>query len=124
MSVHKSIHLLTESVIEYIDQIDEFFKEVKQSGEKKDFFEVVKPFADEVKVINDQWKLAAMEWIEETRPKNINMKQIESANEQIEMLSVQAFYPDTSKTRFINYIQSVRFILNSILDELKKQKNS
>lgn len=81
------------------------------SGEKGDFFTQVKPFADEVKEVVDHWRKESAAWIKENRPKNLHATQIESAAEQMEMISVQAFFPETSRTRFINYLQSVRYVL-------------
>jgi hypothetical protein len=112
---------LTTQLWEYMDEISVKFEEVKKTKEKGDFFLEVKPFADQVKTANDQWKQEAAIWIKENRPKHLHEKQIESASEQIEMLSVQAFFPETSRSRFINYWQSVRFILSTLLDYLKDE---
>lgn len=121
--MENSVDLLTlnNSLMNYLDKISVKFDEVKESKEKGNFYLEVKPFADEVKEVNDKWKMVAIEWIKNRNPKNLHEKQIESAYEQIELLSVQAFYPDTSKTRFINYFQTVRFILLSINDQIEKK---
>lgn len=118
LSNEESLLQLTKELVTYLDQIEAKFQSVKESGEKSDFFAVVKPFADEVKEVNDRWRDSAIDWIDVERPKNIFEKQIQSTYEQIEMLSVQAFFPDTSRTRFVNYLQSVRFILNTVMDRL------
>ncbi|RTR30534.1 DUF1798 family protein [Robertmurraya yapensis] len=112
---------LTKKLLDYMEFISNKYDEVKISGVRGDFFTEVKPFADEVKEINDKWSELASSWIASNRPKNLHVKQIESSTEQIEMLSVQAFYPETSKTRFINYVQSVRFILTTLIVQLEKQ---
>lgn len=118
MTKAEELLLLTEKLIVYMDIVANKFQEVKHTGEKGEFFSEVKPFADEVKVVNDQWLKSATAWIEEARPKNLYVKQIQSTHEQIEMLSVQAFFPDTSLTRFKNYLQSVQFILKTICDQV------
>lgn len=115
---------LTNELLQYTNRISIKFEEVKESKVKGDFYSEVKPFADEVKMVNDEWQNLAKAWIRENRPKHLHEKQIDSTYEQIEMLSVQAFFPDTSRTRFINYWQSVRFILNTLIDHLEKNKNS
>jgi len=33
----------------------------------------------------------------------------------LEVISVQAFFPETSKKRFLDQVQSVEFILNSMI---------
>ncbi|MFE8702194.1 YppE family protein [Cytobacillus sp. FJAT-54145] len=110
---------LSEKLLSYMDFIEGRYQEARKSQEKGDFYTEVKPFADEVKAINDAWKEEAASWVRVERPKHIHFKQIESAYDQIEMLSVQAFYPETSRTRFINYLQSVKYILKVMVDELK-----
>ncbi|WP_019155980.1 YppE family protein [Robertmurraya massiliosenegalensis] len=110
---------LTEKLLAYIEQISDKFEEVKETKVKGDFFLEVKPFADEVNGVKEEWHHLAVKWIEENKPKYLHVKQIESTSEQMELLSVQAFFPDTSRTRFINYWQSARFILTSLKDLLK-----
>ncbi|MGG7617979.1 YppE family protein [Robertmurraya sp. GLU-23] len=102
---------LNERLYGYTKEIEDTFLSVKMSGEKGDFFTQVKPFADEVKEVVDHWRKESVAWIGENRPKNLHIAQIESAAEQMEMISVQAFFPETSRTRFINYLQSVRYVL-------------
>lgn len=106
--------LLTEQLLDYSNKISSTYENVKVSKVKGDFFTEVKPFADAVKEVNDEWQEIARTWIREQKPKYLHEKQIESTYEQIEMLSVQAFYPDTSRKRFIDTLQSVRFILKSL----------
>lgn len=111
---------LTNKLFEYTLYISNKYEEVRASGVKGDFYAEVKPFADEVKIINDKWKMAATEWILNSRPKNIHVNQIDSAHEQIETLSIQAFFPETSRTRFINYLQSVQYVLKVIISEIEQ----
>jgi len=111
---------LNERLYEYTKEIDDTFLSVKMSGEKGDFFSQVKPFADEVKEVVDHWKVEAASWIKRNRPKNLHTSQIESAAEQLEMISVQAFFPETSRTRFINYLQSVRYVLTVLRENINK----
>lgn len=119
MEQYVTLLTLTKKLLDYMEFISKKYDEVKISGVRGDFFTEVKPFADEVKEINDKWAELAASWIELNRPKNLHVKQIESSTEQIEMLSVQAFFPETSKTRFVNYVQSVRFVLTSLIAQLE-----
>lgn len=114
--------ILTEKLQMLTNTFFEQFQTTKTTGERGDFYKTVKPFADEVKVLNDKWKLLALKWVEETKPKYIHPLQIENCYEQIETLSIQAFYPETSKSRFLHYLQTVRYILTTILDELSNEK--
>lgn len=124
METYEQLLVRTATLLKDIDHITKIFEETKASNKRGDFYTEVKPFADEMKGKKDDWERLAVKWIEETRPKHLYLKQIESASEQIEMLSVQAFYPDTSRTRFINYVQSVRYILIAMVDEIEKNKKA
>lgn len=115
----------TNTLSKYVEQIESKFLMVKESGEKGDFFNEVKPFADEVQQVNNEWKEEAKAWININKPRNLNGNQIDSASEQIDMISVQSFYPETSRTRFINYVQSVRYVLTLLqtyLDKYERKK--
>lgn len=114
------LKVITEDLLGELDRMMAIFEETKLSNKRGDFFSEVKPFADEMKRKKEEWAELSFQWIKEVRPKHLHEKQIESAGEQIEMLSVQAFYPDTSRTRFINYLQSVRYILKGLKDQLDK----
>lgn len=118
MNNHKELTSLTNQLLNYINKMSERYTKARESGLAGDFFQEVKPFADEVKVINEQWKKEAIEWIEQNRPKNLFSQQIESTHEHIETMSVQAFFPDTSRSRFFNLISSSNYVLNQILQLL------
>jgi lantibiotic modifying enzyme len=113
---------LTEQLVIYVQASDDKYKRVKDSGEKADFYNEVKPFADEVKAINDRWKKKAVEWVNRLKPKNLYSQQIDSASEHIEMVSIQAFFPETSKTRFINYVNSAMYVLKQLIGLLTEEK--
>ncbi|KAB2333644.1 YppE family protein [Bacillus mesophilum] len=112
----------TEKLIEYVKRADEKYKEIKLSGEKGDFYNEVKPFADEVKEINDQWKNTVIQWIHTERPKNIHEQQIDSCHEHIEIISIQSFFPETSRTRFKNLVSSSIYVLQTIVFALDNDK--
>ncbi|MBG9590761.1 hypothetical protein ABE26_26925 [Cytobacillus firmus] len=113
---------MTEMLLEYVEISDSRYKKVKESGEKGDFYNEVKPFADEVKSINDRWKGEAREWVSIHKPRNLYSQQIESASEHIEMVSIQAFFPETSRTRFINYVNSAVYVLKQLIILLSDEK--
>ncbi|UII54598.1 YppE family protein [Cytobacillus spongiae] len=120
MSVNK-LKSLTEELLQSVDSINERFAISKESGVPGDFYQEVKPFADGVKQKSDEWAQEAMQWIAANRPKNLHPNQINSATEQMELISVQAFFPEVSKTRFINYSQSVQYVLKVLRDYLSEE---
>lgn len=116
-------HLLEQTIKlkDTIETLQATFLEVKETGKEPDFFKDVRPFADETKTAAVEWQKHATSWINEIKPKYIYKQQIDSTVENIELISVQAFYPSTSRARFLNYVQSVDFVLNNVLKELNNK---
>ncbi|KAB2338284.1 YppE family protein [Cytobacillus depressus] len=112
---------LTKELINYINVITERFAEAKETGVAGDFFLEVKPFADEVKGVNDQWKKEAGKWVIQNKPKNLYSQQIDSVHEHIETISVQAFFPQTSRARFNHLVVSSNYVLNYLLQILLEE---
>ncbi|GLB57951.1 YppE family protein [Cytobacillus sp. NCCP-133] len=122
MTHNEDLLQLTEQLLAYMHTSDNRYKKVKESGAKGDFYSEVKPFADEVKALNDKWRIDASEWLLRHKPRNLYPQQIDSASEHIEMVSIQAFFPETSKTRFINYVNSAIYVLKQMIGLLSKEK--
>lgn len=112
---------LTEQLTKFTLLISRRYIEVKEIQKSGDFYSEVKPFADEVKLINDQWKRKAIDWIIKHRPKNIFVQQIEATHENIETISIQSFYRETSKTRFTNLLVSSQYVLNRLHQIVNKE---
>jgi ATP-dependent Lon protease len=111
---------LTEKLLQYNREFMKYYQEGREFELQYDFHEVIKPFADEVQAINGAWKRAMKKWLSETNHKHLHLKQIDTTSEHIEQLSIQAFFPKTSKTRFLNTNRTIEFFLLEILKELKK----
>ena len=111
---------LTEKLLGCNEEIMQKFEETKQTEIAGDFYREVKPFVDRVKEIMDQWEEKVIAWITNCRPRNLHVNQIESVKEQLEMIAVQAFFPQTSRTRFLNTVHSVDYVLKTILLEIEK----
>ncbi|MEH7075170.1 YppE family protein [Neobacillus drentensis] len=115
----KEIIQLTEKLLVFNKLCMKYYQEGRETGTKHDFHKVIKPFANEVKDINEQWKPAMKNWLSNTNHKHLHVKQIDTTSEHIEQLSIQAFFPETSKTRFFNANRTVEYFLLEILKELK-----
>ncbi|WP_176167377.1 YppE family protein [Mesobacillus jeotgali] len=111
---------LSEKLLEKLKFAHRRFQLSKQEGVRGDFDGEVKPFADEVKVNTDSWRESASMWVKQNKPKNLHVNQIETAANYLEVISIQAFFPETSKKRFLDQIQSVEFILSSLILALKQ----
>jgi hypothetical protein len=110
---------LTERLFQYNRLFLQYYQHARETGEKQDFEKRIKPFVNEVKNVNDEWEKRMKQWLTESDPKHIHLKQIDTTTSHIEQLSVQAFFPETSKTRFLNSQRTVEYFLTEVLKELK-----
>ncbi|PAQ13382.1 hypothetical protein CD798_14890 [Bacillaceae bacterium SAOS 7] len=110
---------LTTELLAVVKEANEIYHEKRRTNEKGDFYEEVKPFADRAKDVSTRWKKEIDEQLPKGGFKYIHPPQVKAVVENIELVSVQAFFPETSYTRFKNYIESTSFLLNSLLNELK-----
>ncbi|MCM3766604.1 YppE family protein [Neobacillus niacini] len=113
---------LTESLFRYNRLFLQYYQEARETGEKQDFEKTIKPFVNEVKDSSDEWQKLMRQWLSKVSPKHIHLKQIDTTASHIEQLSVQAFFGQTSKTRFLNSQRTVEFFLAEVLTELEKKK--
>ncbi|WP_243290021.1 DUF1798 family protein [Bacillus sp. FJAT-47783] len=95
------------------------FLKTKASKCEYSFHDQVKPYCDEVFGVLDEWSEGVTRWIDEYRPKYIVQAQIENCKEQLEQLTVQSFFHQSSFKRFKDMKESVQFILESIIQRIK-----
>ncbi|GAA0347970.1 hypothetical protein GCM10008967_42870 [Bacillus carboniphilus] len=115
---------LTDELIQNTETIKATFAEVKQANEKRDFYKEVKPFADQVKILLDEWEPLAIKWLKEHSVKNVHPQQIAHTTENLDMISIQCFFPETSLKRFRHYAESVEYVLKSLQKAIKDLNES
>ena len=115
VELENNILSLSRKLLENVDTALNRFHHSKEEGVRGDFHTEVKPFADEIKMAADAWRESAVQWVRKNRPKNLHANQIETAADYLEVISVQAFFPETSKKRFLDQVQSVQYILKSMI---------
>ena len=123
MNQDQEIIFLTKKLLTYTETAFRTYELTKKAGVRGDFYSEVKPFADGVKDTAKLWKEAATAWVIENKPKNLHALQIQTAADYLEVISVQAFFPETSKKRFMDQIQSVEYILNSGIAAIENAAN-
>ncbi|MDZ5711975.1 YppE family protein [Jeotgalibacillus haloalkalitolerans] len=104
----------TNELIEITRRADLEYNNRRESKEKGDFYEEVKPFADHAHSILKEWKVAASNYLIEQPKKNIHQNQVAATAENIELVVVQCFFPETSYKRFKSYIQSSLYVLEQL----------
>ncbi|TFE03050.1 YppE family protein [Jeotgalibacillus salarius] len=110
----ENILKMTIELINITNQADEEYNKRRESGLKGDFFNEVKPFADHANLIVQEWKSAAADFLIEYPKKNIHQNQIFATAENMELIVVQCFFPETSYKRFKSYIQSSLYVLEQL----------
>lgn len=114
---------MTSGLLECNRRAAESFQRCRATGKQGDFYTEVKPFADKVKALSEEWEPKAVKWVTDIRPKNLHPLQIKNTAENLQMVSIRAFFPDTSIKRFKSHIQSIEYVLERILEEIEKSKS-
>jgi hypothetical protein len=109
---------LTAKLLKYNEEAALSYAQCRETGESADFYKVVKPFADRVKADVEEWQERASKWVISNKPKYIYPMQIKNAAENLQMVSVQAFFPKTSLKRFNEHVRSIEYILSGLIEEL------
>ncbi|MDQ0213653.1 hypothetical protein J2S13_000047 [Oikeobacillus pervagus] len=122
----KSLKELTNQLIELNFQANQIYDQVRESGQRGDFYLEVKPFANQVKKVSEDWGNLARKWLDYIvpKPKTFHANQIKATVENLELVSVQAFFPESSYKRFKNYVRSIDFVLKQLMDELQMSEES
>ena len=112
---------ITKKLLSFNHDLLQKFEETKESGVEGDFYQEIKPFSEQLNESLKIWSEGAKFWIRNCRPKNLHVNQIESVVEQLEMISVQAFFPQTSRAHFLNTVHSVEYVLKKLVSEIEKE---
>jgi hypothetical protein len=111
---------LTEKLLHYNNLFLKNYREGRETGRTYDFYNDIKPFADEVKELNEKWNEAMKKWLPTANTLHLHVTQIDTTSAHIDQISVQSFFPETSKSRFLNTQRSVEFVLAEVIKEVKK----
>ncbi|WP_342472301.1 YppE family protein [Metasolibacillus sp. FSL H7-0170] len=113
------VELTTYLIAQCEDAQNRFFH-MREFDLKPDFFTEVKPYADTVHEQLKLWRQLAKEWRASYQPKYMHNQQIDQVVEAMEQFTVQSFYKETSKKRFLQSIHSVHYTLSTILRYLEE----
>lgn len=113
---------LTEQLMRLAEEAYTTYLQIKSATVNEtepDFFNQVKPFADDVQQLSEEWIQLATRWIEKERPRHLHIAQVLNTYEQLNIISVKAFYKDTGAKKFVEQIKSVKFILSAMREQLR-----
>ncbi|MGN7479224.1 YppE family protein [Solibacillus silvestris] len=110
----------TNKLIEECEACLHRFQEMRRLDMEPDFFADVKPHADYMHTLIQEWQQLANRWIKNKHPKNLYVQQIDHAADAMEQFVVQSFYKGTSKKRFIQSIQSAQYTLKLLVSKIEE----
>ncbi|WP_042355303.1 DUF1798 family protein [Bacillus rubiinfantis] len=113
---------LTRELLDYNCLFLEYFQEVRSSGVKHEFHQKIKPFVDSVDAVVQDWEIVMKRWLLENQSKYIHVRQVDTTVDHIEKLAIQCFFPETSKSKFLNSQKTVEFFLKEVLNECHHMK--
>ncbi|MDW0115524.1 YppE family protein [Sporosarcina thermotolerans] len=95
---------------------------MRELEEEPDFFNEVKPYADENHKLVDDWTEEMRTYIRTEKPRYVHIHQVESLNESMKQFIVQSFYAKTGKKRFVLSINSATYTLKTVLEALESER--
>lgn len=104
----------TKQLLVRLDEAERIFE--KKDNIEADFYNDVKPFVDDVQALLGTWKEEAAHFIDRNRPKYLHHSQLDETEENVSMIAVTCFQPNTSVKRFKEQVSSARYIFEDILN--------
>lgn len=105
---------LTQHLITLAEEANSIYEAVREDGVEKDFYHEIKPFADLVKQVCEEWEQEMKQAMQIVTFKHLYPSQIEQASQNLQDVTIQAFFPKTSYKRFKSHVQSILFTLNHV----------
>ncbi len=113
------VNMLTNKLLHAIGELIEIYEAKRLTGVDGDFYLEVKPYVDPFHSLLSNWKEETIKWLKLHPQKHIHIQQIEHTSENLELISVQAFFPKTSYKRFHDYAQSSIFVVEKLRTTLE-----
>ena len=113
----------TQNLLAACQEASDRFYKMREEDRAPDFYNEVKPYADEMQTVLKLWQTTAHQFIDEMRPKYVHKVQIDNAVDAMEQFFVQSFYKETSKKRFLQSIQAVQYTLDTLLRKIGGDAN-
>lgn len=93
----------------------QFTDHTKEKEYEMDFYGEVKPFADHVTALAEEWRDLALDWLADKHPRYVHRPQVMDTYDNLTIVCVTAFQKDTRRRRFINTIKSIDYVLDTVL---------
>lgn len=120
MQEYKKIIEDTNQLLEILDRAEKEYDTRRETKVKGEFYSEVKPFADFAHSLSREWGEEVGNYLTINRQKNLHPNQIKATVENLELLTVQCFFPETSYNRFKSYVQSSYYVVEQVRDIFKQ----
>ncbi len=109
---------LTNQLLIKVAEAEEIYRQAREEEKTFDFYQDVKPYADEVKKMADRWAVLAGDWQKEAKPRLISPLQIQNTHNNLLQVSVHCHIPQSSKSRFVKHCHAAAFVLEQVKREI------
>ncbi|MCA0970385.1 YppE family protein [Halobacillus litoralis] len=112
----------TRDLKQLMDERHRMFVESEGPVDKsdRDFFERVKKETSSMFALNTQWFEKAGGFVK-NRHTSVHPNQVQSTHENIEMIILHSYYLDVHLKRFKELYQSVHYVLDMMLNDIRNQ---
>jgi cell division FtsZ-interacting protein ZapD len=117
----KELQKISLEIEKLISEMEKNYNQVHHSERVFDFFSEIEPFVNSTEAITIKWQNLAYQLIKDKPVKYIYREQIDQTVENINILAVIHFQPDTRFKRFTDLIASVKYIIGTLNDHLIKE---
>ena len=110
----------TQQLLELLDEMNDIYEDVRETKKEHDFMKAVEPYARKAEELTRNWQQHIESVIQNQQAYFTGERHVAQVVENTCQLSVQAFYPSTSYSRFKSYLQSTKFLLKTMERQLKE----
>ncbi|GAA0444487.1 hypothetical protein GCM10008983_22350 [Lentibacillus halophilus] len=112
----------TEQLITHLENMQTIYRANNPPESKNDkaFFQKVKTYTAPIYDLLSEWEDQALHMVK-ARQLNLHPQQITSTKENMETLMLHSLYVDIKRKPYMEMVHSTRFILDKMLDDLRKQ---
>ncbi|BBN98867.1 YppE family protein [Sporolactobacillus terrae] len=98
----------------------QYAEQTQDKAYQTDFYGKVKPFADAMQKVVDEWRPLAEHWVRKRKPRYVFPIQIKDTSDNLTIICVTAFQKDTRRRRFYETIKSIDYVLENIQEQLEQ----
>ncbi|MBM7840207.1 hypothetical protein JOC54_003487 [Alkalihalobacillus xiaoxiensis] len=112
---------LTEGLLQLTKEAEHFYIDTVKNDPtyEVDFYGQVKPFADKVQPMAQEWFPLAKTYLVQNPIKNLHVAQLDQTVENLDVVAIKSFYPSSGMKRQRETFKSVEYVLAHLHEELK-----